>query len=170
MRQFIILIFLLLTPNFTFAEIIENEIKEEQNFGPWKVICTEDIMMGKTSCKAFTKFYENLATIYIQPHNKIANQVVVIIPPALENTETKVRIDKNEVIKSKNILKDNYGVIPFSSRDQKNMLLQMKNGDVFFVRFTIRDKKTNESTEKTAKISLKDFNNMLMFYDHKIGK
>lgn len=171
MKKFTItLLFLFLSFSNSFAEIIENKVKEEKDFGHWKVICKEDVMMGEISCKAFSKFYNNLATIYIQPHNKIANQVVIIIPTASEGTETKIRIDKNEIIKSRNLVKDNYGVIPFSSRDQKTMLQQMKNGNEFFVRFSTFDKETNKNEEITIKISLKEFNEMLTFYDQKISK
>jgi len=171
MRKFIItFIFLLFTFSNSFAEVIENKVQDERNFGPWQVLCREDVMMANTTCKAFSKFYNNLATVYIQPHNKVANQVVIIIPPVLENTEVKVRIDKNEIIKSRNLSKDNYGVVPFSSRDQKIMLQQIKNGKEFFIRFTIKGNESDKSEEVTVKISLAEFNNMLTFYDQKISK
>jgi hypothetical protein len=152
----------------TQAEIIENQLKEEREFGPWKVLCTEDVMMDRTSCKAFAKFYNGLGTVHIQPHNKIANQVVIIIPPAKLNTETKVRIDKNNLIKSRNLTANNYGVIPFSNREQKMMLDQMKNGKEFFIRFTTKNSESDKNNEVTIKISLEEFKKMLTFYDQKV--
>jgi len=170
MKKFIIIIFFLFfLPYNSFAEIIENKTTEERNFGDWKVLCKEDVMMDETNCKAFSKFYNNLGTIYIQPHNKIANQVVMMIPPAVLNTEVKVRIDKHEVISSRALSQDSYGVVPFSSKDQKTMLQQMKAGKGFFVRFFVEDKGSNKNKEITIKISLAEFTKMLMFYDQKIS-
>jgi len=170
MKKFIITLALALSFfSNSFAEIVENKVKEEKNFGPWQVICKQDVMMDKTNCKAFTKFYDSLSTIHIQPNNKIANQVVLIVPKALDGTGTLVRIDRNEVIKSKKKTKDSYNVVPFSGKDQKNMFEQMKSGKNFYTRFTVKDK-LNKEKEITIKISLAEFNKMLAFYTQKVGK
>jgi len=165
------LILFLLNLNFASAEIINNTLKTTKTFDVWNVICEEDVMMDKVECKIAAKFYEKNATIYVQPYNKIANQVVTIIPIVLEGSFVKIRIDKNAIIWSDNISKKDFGVIPFSSERQKMLLEQMKQAKNMFIRFTIYDKDlVNKNKELTEKISLSQFNKMLSYYDFKMNK
>ena len=152
------------------AEIIENISINEKSFGDWTVSCEQDVMMDNVDCKIFTKFYNNTSSVYIQPNNKIANQVVIMIPSVLPNTTVKVKIDKNEIITSDIITNiSEYGVIPFSPRKQKTMLSQLKKGNELFIRFSVRDlKSVNGMKEITTKISLFDFQKMLVYYDIKM--
>lgn len=149
------------------AEIIDNISKEDKKFGDWNVSCEEDVMIEKVDCKIFTNFYNESSSIYIQPNNKIANQVVIMIPSVLENTIVKVKIDKNNIIASDNIeRRQDYGVIPFSPAKQKQMLTQIKGGQEMFIRFTVRDlKAAGGMKEITAKISLAEFSKLLVYYD-----
>lgn len=152
------------------AEIIENISSQEDKFGDWVVACEEDEMMDKINCKIFSQFYEN-SFIYVQPNNKVANQVVIMIPSAKNNTTLKFKVDKDALIVSDNILKsDVYGIIPFPPTKQKMMLNQIKNGENLYLRFTINDPKSvNGEKEMTAKISLAEFSKLLTHYNVKMG-
>ena len=168
MKKFYIIVFSFLLFNTSFgAEIIDNISKEEKKFGDWTVLCEEDIMMEKVDCRIFAQFYDNSSSVYIQPNNKVANQVVIIIPSVVENTNVKVRIDDNSLITSDNIEKvQEYGVIPFPPVKQKLMLSQLKAGQNMYIRFTVRDSKVADGTKKiTAKISLAEFSKLLVYYD-----
>lgn len=168
MKKFFIIILGCLLFNTSFAaEIIDNISKEEKKFGDWTVACEEDVMMQKVDCKIFAQFYDDNSSVYVQPNNKIANQVVVIIPSILENTNVKVKIDDNNLIISDTIDKvPEYGVIPFSPAKQKLMLSQLKTGQEMYIRFTVRDLKVAGGVKKmTAKISLAEFSKLLVYYD-----
>jgi len=153
------------------VEIIDNILIEEKKFGDWTVFCEEDVMMASINCQIFTTFYNNSSSVYIQPNNRIANQVVLMIPPALENTNVKVKIDKNKLIISDTIDKKfEYGVIPFSPLKQKLMLSQLKTGQDMFIRFTVRDLSVAGGVKEiTARISLAEFSKLLVYYDIKMG-
>lgn len=168
---FITFLFLFFSNSFA-SEIIDNISKEEKKFGDWTVLCEEDVMMSDIDCKIFATFYDNLSSVYIQPNNKIANQVVIIIPSAVENTTVNVKIDNNQIINSDLIDKvQEYGVIPFSPAKQKLMLNQIKTGQDMYIRFTVRDVKIASGTKKiTAKISLAEFSKLLVYYDLRMGK
>ena len=153
------------------AEIIDNIIVDEKKFGDWTILCEEDVMLENSSCKVFTTFYSDTSSVYIQPNNRVANQVVIMIPSALETTNVKVRIDKNPLIISDIIEKRaDYGVIPFSPTEQKMMLNQLKNGQNMYIRFTVRDLKVASGIKEiTAKISLAEFSKLLVYYDSKMS-
>ena len=163
MKKFFCFIFCVFMCRNSFsAEIIENISKQEDKFGDWVVACEEDEMMDKTNCKIFSEFYEN-SFIYVQPNNKVANQVVIIIPTAKNDTTLKFKVDKNALI-------DAYGIIPFSPVNQKTMLNQIKSGENLYLRFTINDPKgLNGEKEMTAKISLAEFSKLLAHYNIKMG-
>ncbi len=166
-----ILLFSFFYIGLTNANIIDNVVKEEKKFGDWTISCEEDIMMDEVECKIFSNFYNENSSIYIQPKNKIANQVVVIIPDAIRGTSVKVRVDKNKLITSDFIKStDLYGVIPFSPVEQKTMLSQIKNGQNIYIRFTIDDvKNQGGKKEITAKISLAEFSKLLIYYDTRVS-
>lgn len=166
---FTIISFLFFNSSFS-AEIIDNISKEEKKFGDWVVACEEDIMMEKVECRIYSLFYNDTSSIFIQPNNKVANQVVIMIPSVLESTNVKVKIDKNSLISSDTIdKKPEYGVIPFSPAKQKQMLNQIKLGQEMFIRFSVRDLKApGGMKEITAKISLTEFSKLLVYYDLKM--
>jgi len=151
------------------AEIVDNVQKDRKDFGDWTVVCEEDVMMDKVSCEMFSTFYDGLASIYVQPNNKTANQVVIIIPNAVTSKGVKFRIGKNPTIAAKPIPKPlPYYVIPFSPPQQKLMLEQMKNGSDIFVRFAVADTKNAKNTKDiTVKISLAEFQKALSYYNDK---
>ena len=160
------LIILFLLTSATLAEVIEGTVKEEKKFGPWTVSCEIDVMMDKTDCKVFSRFYNNTSIIYVQPSNKLANQIVLLIPNVLPDTFVKMRVDKNELIWSNNVTKNDYGVIPFSDERKKTVLEQMKRGKDLYIRFSVIDNKAIEGKEEvTIKISLEEFSRMLFYYD-----
>lgn len=164
------ILFCFISPSL-YGEIIDNIVVEEKKFGDWTVLCEEDVMLENASCKIFTTFYNDTSSVYIQPNNKVANQVVIMIPSALETTNVKIKIDKNFLITSDIIEKrSEYGVIPFSPAKQKMMLMQLKNGQNMYIRFTVRDLKVvGGMKEITAKISLAEFSKLLVYYDLKMS-
>ena len=171
MKKFFCFIFCVFMCRNSFStEIIENISKQEDKFGDWVVVCEEDEMMDKTNCKIFSEFYEN-SFIYVQPNNKVANQFVIMVPTAKNGTTLKFKVDKNALIVSDNIAKnDAYGIIPFSPVNQKTMLNQIKSGENLYLRFTVNDPKgLNGEKEMTAKISLAEFSKLLTHYNIKMG-
>jgi hypothetical protein len=153
------------------AEVIDNIVRDEKKFGEWMLICEEDVMFDNISCKISTTFYQNSSMIFIQPNNKIANQVVIMIPSVAENTMIKVKVDKNQVVTSDIIDKKmEYGVIPFSPQKQRLLYSQMIDGEFLLIRFTVRDlREIGGMKDITAKISLIDFGKMITYYNSKIN-
>ena len=94
-----------------------------------------------------------------------------MVPTAKNGTTLKFKVDKNALIVSDNIAKnDAYGIIPFSPVNQKAMLNQIKSGENLYLRFTINDPKgLNGEKEMTAKISLAEFSKLLTHYNIKTG-
>lgn len=170
-KTFYIILYFLFSSNLFAAELIDNISKEEKKFGDWTVTCDEDEMMEKIECKIFSTFFNENSSIYIQPNNKVANQVVIIAPLAKEGSILKFKVDKNDLISSDTIVKsDEYGIIPFSPSKQKTMLNQIKNGQIAYIRFTVNDPQAvNGEKEITAKISLAEFPKLLIYYDTKVG-
>jgi hypothetical protein len=166
-----IIVFCLFSFKSFAAQIVDNIIREETKFGDWTIACEEDIMMGKIDCRIFSHFYNNTSAIYVQPNNKIANQVVIIIPAALEKTNVKFRVDRKSLIISETMEKSpEFGVIPFTPTKQKQMLTQLKDGENLFIRFTVRDLQVAGGIrEITAKISLVEFSKLLVYYESRMG-
>ncbi len=157
--------FLLASFSQSMAEIVNAE-NEEKIFGDWKVFCESDAMMDISHCKLASKFYENAAVITIEPTARFLNQMFVVIPQAKVGSFVKIRVDKGELILSKNIGAKDFGLIPLES-DQKNMLYQqIKNGNALFIRFNLRD----SEKEVTVKINLKDFRNALAYHNSRASK
>ena len=141
------------------AEIIEPR-NEEKSFGDWKVYCEIDDMMNTAHCKIASKFYENTAVITIEPNAKFLGQLFVAIPQAKLGTFLQIRVDRNDIMISKNIGEKDFGLIPLDDQ-QKNMLYrQMRVGNFLYLRFNSK----NLDEEITAKINLKDFRNALSYY------
>lgn len=154
-----------LLPNPSRAEIIgmQNDI---QIFGDWKVLCENDVMIDGTYCKIATKFYNDTAAISLEPSSKLANQMIVVIPNVPAGNSVRIRIDKNDIIFSDPIKTSDFNLIPFSPAQKSMILNQMKKGDFLFIRFNI----TNSEKEITAKISLKDFRDAIVYYNSRISK
>lgn len=170
-RIFCFIFYFLFSNNLLAATLIDNISKDEKKFGDWTVSCEEDEMMEKVNCKVFATFFNENSSIYIQPNNKVANQVVIIIPTAKEGSILKFRVDQNDLISSDNIVKnDEYGIIPFSPSKQKAMLNQIKVGQSLYIRFTVSDPQAaNGEKEITTKISLVEFPELLTYYETKVG-
>ena len=151
--------------NLAHAETIDLQ-KEEKTFGDWKVYCEIDVMMDNSHCKIASKFYDNSSVITIEPTTKFLNQLFVVIPQIKNADFVKIRVDRNDLIFSKNINSKDFGLIPLDD-EQKNMLYrQMKNGDFLFFRFNVR----NSEKEITIKINLRDFRNALSYYNSRVSK
>jgi len=168
---FFIFFFCVFFSNSFGAEIVDNVLKEEKKFGDWTIVCQRDVMSDKPTCRIFSSFFNDSASVYIQPNNKVANQVVIIIPSAIEKTKVIVKVDKNNLITSDPIDKKNgFGIVPFSPYRQKLMLSELKTGQDMYIRFTVRDPKVADGIgEITAKISLVEFSKLLVYYDMKMN-
>ena len=173
MKYIQILFIFFISQSYLFsAEVIDNVRNEKRKFIDWVVECNQDMMSDIVNCKAYASFYDNNSFFFIQPNNKIANQVVIIIPSVLENTIVQVKVDKNSVIHSDFTDKSSlYGVIPFSPQKQKMIFDQLKFGKNVYIRFSVKDSKSPKGQKDiTAKISLKDFQQILLYYNSKINK
>lgn len=146
------------------AEIIDIQ-NEEKTFGDWKVFCEIDAMMDIAHCKVASKFYDNTSVITIEPTIKFVSQFFMVIPQIKIGSFVKIRVDRNDLILSKNLSQKDFGLIPLSE-EQKNMLYsQMKTGDFLYLRFSVRD----SNKEITAKISLKDFRSALSYHSSRVS-
>lgn len=145
------------------AEIIEPR-NEEKSFGDWKVYCEIDDMMNTAHCKIASKFYDNSSVISMQPTNHFANQFFIIIPKIKLGSFAKIRIDKNDLILSKNISKKDFGLLPIDNSEKNTLFTQMKSGEFLFLRFNVGD----SEKEITVKLSLQDFNKALNYYNSKV--
>ena len=161
---FALLVTILLTTNPINAKAKLIDLRnEEKTFGDWKVFCEIDDMLNIAHCEIASKFYKNIAVLTIQVTKKSANQFFIIIPQIKIGNFVTLRVDKNDVILSKNVKKENFGLIPLS-QTQKNLIFsQMRSGNFLFIRFN-----ANESDKEiTAKIDLKDFRRALSYYNKK---
>ena len=147
------------------AEIIDVR-NEEKTFGEWKVFCEVDDMMGISHCTLASKFFQNTAVITIEPTLKFLSQLYIVVPQVKVGSFMQIRIDRNDLILSKNIGPKDFGLIPLEDV-QKNMIYrEMKSGDFLYLRFNIRD----SENEVTAKISLKDFRSALTYFNSRLSK
>jgi len=145
------------------AEIIEPR-NEEKSFGDWKVYCEIDDMMSTAHCKIASKFYDNSSVISLQPTNHFANQFFIIIPKIKLGSFAKIRVDKNDLILSKNITNKDFGLLNIDNAEKNNLFNQMKNGEYLFLRFNIND----SEKEITVKLNLEDFIKALDYYNSRV--
>ena len=165
MTIFLATLFQLTSFNQAGAEIIDVR-NEEKIFGDWKVFCEIDDMMSLAHCKIAAKFYDNSSVITIQPSAKFANQFFIIIPQVAVGSFVKIRVDQNDLILSRNINSKDFGLLPLDDQQKNALFLQMKNGDLIFLRFTARE----SAKEITIKLNLKDFRAALCYYNARASK
>lgn len=158
-KFFLLIFFYLSIINNSYAKIIDNH-HDEKAFGEWKVFCETDQMLSLSHCKIASKFYQNIAVISIEPTPKFLNKLVIVIPQTKVGTFLKVRVDKNDLILSKNITNRDFGLVPLVEAQKQSLYSQMKKGDFLFLRFSVKDSKK----ELTAKINLRDFRKALAYY------
>lgn len=147
------------------AEIIDLR-NEEKSFGDWKVFCEIDDMMNTAHCKIASKFYENTAVITIQPTSKFSNQFFVIIPQIKVGNFVTMRVDQNDVVLSKTVKKEDFGLIPFLEEEKNSTFSQMRSGKFLFLRFN----SIESDKEITAKLNLEDFRKALAYYNSKTSQ
>ena len=147
------------------AETIDIQ-NEEKTFGDWKVFCEIDQMMDLAHCKIAAKFFDNSSVINIEPAAKSLNQFFIIIPQIKLGGFVQIRVDKNDLILSKNASAKDFGMINLSDEQKLSLFHQMKNGDFLFLRF---GSKTQEK-EATVRISLKDFRSALSYHNLRATK
>lgn len=155
--------FFIMTQNAN-CELIDVE-NEEKVFGEWKVFCEIDDMMDIAHCKVASKFYENTAVITIEPTAKFSNQFFIVIPQVLVGSFVQLRVDKNDLILSRNISEKDFGMIPLDEEQKILLYKQMKAGNFLFLRFNSR----SSEKEVTVKINLKDFRSALAYYSSRIN-
>lgn len=153
----------LMPVKFATAEIIDLQ-KSEEVFGDWKVYCETDVMMDNSHCKIAAKFFDNSSVITIEPTAKFFNQLFVVIPQIEKGSFVKVRVDKYDIILSKNVDSRDFGLIVIDDLSKNELYNQMKKGDFLFLRFNIK----SQSKELTVKLSLKDFRSALSYYNSKV--
>lgn len=164
-KIFLIIFALILFSNQSFAEVIGTP-KDEKNFGEWKLICENDVMVDLPYCKIASKFYEQQAVISLEPSLKFSNQMIMVIPNLKLGEVVQIRIDKNDVIFSNLVKKADFGLVSLSAKQKSIILSQMKKGDFLFIRFSI----TGLEKEVTVQLNLKDFREAVSFYNSKFSK
>ncbi|MFC1659497.1 hypothetical protein ACFL0U_02950 [Pseudomonadota bacterium] len=164
--QAVMIILVCISIDFARGETIDNIKTEFKTFDEWTVVCDKDVMMEQVRCKVAAKFYNNTASVFVQPENKVANHVVFIIPTALQGSIVKIKVGKNNVIVSNEVGDDDFAVIPMRESFKKKILDQMKNDDTYlYIRFYVRDIKAIDGRrEITERISLAKFNEMIDYY------
>jgi hypothetical protein len=163
--QYLAVILVIFLPINSYSEIIEAK-KYEKHFGNWIVLCENDVMIDAVYCKIASKFYENKAVISLEPSLKLANQMILVIPNVKIGQSVKIKIDKNDIIFSKEVKTKYFGLIPLSPVQKSIMLNQMKKGDFLFLRFNI----SGIEKEVTVKINLQDFHKASSYYSSQITK
>jgi hypothetical protein len=164
-RFFLALFFQLASLNIANAEIVDLQ-KEEKTFGEWKVFCETDLMMSISHCKIATKFFENTAVISIEPTQKFYSQFFIIIPQAKSGSFVTIRVDKSDLILSKNVESKDFGLINLEETKKQTLFQQMRIGEFLFLRFNVKD----QEKEITARINLRDFRNALGYLNSRIVK
>lgn len=122
-------------------------------------------MVDATFCKIATKFYQNQATMILEPLSKMTNQMTLIIPNLQLGNAVKMRVDKNDVIFSKNAKKADFGLVHLGGGEKELLLRQMKGGDFLFIRFNIN----GLDQETTVKLNLADFKQAALYYQSRIN-
>ncbi len=165
MKKKFLAIFLVLLSQLSSLNIAKSEIvdvqKEEKTFGEWKVFCETDLMMSISHCKIATKFFENTAVVSIEPTSKFYSQFLIMIPQIKTGSFVTFRVDKNDLILSKNCDAKDFGVINLEDTQKQTLFQQMKMGEFLFLRFNVK----NQEKDVTARISLKDLRNALGYYN-----
>lgn len=161
MKKILFCIFISLISINTRAEIL-NLVKEEENFGEWKIFCESDDMMGILDCKIGAKFFDQISSITIEPSLKFFSQVFIVIPKIKENSSLKIRVDTNDLIVPQDIRKEDFGLITLNVEEKKILEKQIENGKFLFLRFNSKFDK-----EITAKINLVDFRKALQYYHYR---
>ena len=146
------------------AEIIGIK-NEEDKFGDWKLYCETDDMMGTSHCKIASKFYKNTAVLTIEPTPKFLNQLFLVIPQIKIGSFVKIRIDRNDLILSRNIKSKDFGLIPLEQSQINQIYKQIKTGKFLYLRFDVM----NSEQEVTARLNLIDFRKALRSYKKKIS-
>jgi hypothetical protein len=157
-----LLVFFVLSNHSAQAEIID-VTNEEKVFGEWKVFCEVDDMMDTSYCKIASKFYQNTAAITIEPTAKFLSQLLIVIPQVKIGSFVQIRVDRDDIIISKNISAKDFGLIPLDDEQKNSLFRQMKSGNYLYLRFNLRD----QENEVTARINLKDFRNALGYFNSK---
>ena len=158
---FFVLLFFL--SNNLRAEIVEIE-KIDKSFGQWRLLCENDIMLDKMSCKIAQNFYEKSSVITYNLDNKTDNDLLVIIPNARPGAFVQMKIGKNDLIFSDVVKETDFGLIGLKKIQKEQLIEQMKKEQNIFLRFDDR----NIAKEITIKLDLKDFNEALKYYNTNI--
>ncbi len=163
-KIFLTIAILILFSNQSRSEVIGVQ-KDEKTFGEWRLICENDVMIDVPYCKIASKFYSDQAAISLEPSLKMSNQMIMVIPDLKLAETVKIRIDKNDIIFSNLVKKDDFGLLSLSPRQKQLILAQMKKGDFLFIRFNI---KASEK-EITVQLNLKDFRDAVSYYNSKFS-
>jgi hypothetical protein len=156
----IVVAFVAIIPHKSYGEVIRTK-KSEKIFGAWKVLCERDVMIETSHCKIATKFFDNIATITTQPSSKMLGQMTIIIPNLQIGSFVKIKVGKNNVFFSNQVLRKDFSLVSLSAEQKSAILGQMKNSDFLFIRFTL----SGSHKETTVQIDLKDFQKALVYYD-----
>lgn len=160
-RNLLIMLTMFFCINSLKAEIIKNEDVNTQKFGIWNVSCKEDQMLDKIECKIFAEITDQ-SIIFLNPLNK-ENMITVISKDIMPNSQMLVKVDKNQLFNSLEYKGNEFGNVDFTIDDKINIFNDIQNGQSLFFRFF-----TANSKEITVKLSLKDLQKALNFFNSKM--
>jgi hypothetical protein len=155
--------------NFAKAEVIDSQKIVNKEFGPWIVSCKEDVMLGKSNCKLFAEVVEG-TTLFVNPNNN-DNKIILISKDIMEGSRVIFRIDRNDLIGSGIVESNAYNIINIGTDRKREIFEQLKVGNVFYVRFSVKDDSNNTgSRQVTARLDLADFVKALDHYNTMMTK
>ena len=151
------------------SEIIENKQVFNKKFDIWNISCEEDEMFNNIRCRMFVEITEK-TTLFINPESN-ENKILLISEDGYYDTKFFIKIDNNKLITSQNYTNNKYNIVNFNKNDVDAIYSQLKNGQNFYMRFTIKDNLSlNGFKEITAKFSLVEFQKALAYYNKQVNK
>jgi hypothetical protein len=168
-RKFLFLLAALLGMAQADALIIENKKVVNREFDIWRVSCQDDEMLSEISCRLFVEVTDG-TTLFVNPHSS-DNPILLTSKDGYHESKYFIKLDKNELITSRPLAGSRYGIVNFSPEDLQSIYRQIKEGQNFYIRFTIRDiTSPNGYKEITAKFSLAEFHRALNYFENQVNK
>lgn len=165
-----VFIFFIVFVNFSDikAEIIQNEVLINKEFGSWIVSCKQDIMFDKKDCKLFTEITAG-TVLFINP-NVENNKIVLISKDIISGSKTVFKVDRYDFVETYEKQNNQYNLVDMDVKAKKTIFNQMKAGNSLFLRFTVKDESELSGTKKiTAKLSLADFTKALIYFESRFN-
>lgn len=161
--------FLILCNNVFSAEIIENKKIYNKTFDVWNISCEDDEMLSEIQCRLFVEITAN-TTLFINPMSN-DNKILLVSKDGYYERRFFIKIDNNKLFESKQYTNNKYSIVSFDQSSINSIYSQLKNGQHFYLRFTIKDNSSvNGFKEITAKFPLAEFQKALVYFNKQVNK